>query len=173
MVVRTTWHFRQPPEVVWPLLCNSRMETNSSCLFRLGLPQPQQCRLVRGQGGVGSRRQCVSDRGMVEQTILIWEEPHHLTFSMDRSDMWFRAWVRSIVDDFGLVLTPEGGTQVTRTTSIQVIGAFRWLKRMALWAGLKKVHRFVFRNWERLAAEISDGNNGDGNNDGNNGVGSL
>ena len=155
MIVRTTWYFSQPPEIVWPLLCNSRMEPTPSCLFGLGLPQPRQCRLPDGQGGVGSTRQCISDRGVVEQTILIWEEPRHLAFRMDRSDLYFQACVPSIVDDFELVPTADGGTRATRTTSVQVIGWFRWVKRMALRVGLWKIHRFVFRNWERLAAEVA------------------
>ena len=150
MIVKTTWLFPKPPEVVWPLLCNSRMEPTASCLFGLGLPQPQQCRLPDGQGGVGSTRQCISNRGVVEQTILIWDEPRHLAFSMDRSDLYFRDCIPSIVDDFELILTPEGGTRATRSTSVQVIGWCRWAKRAALRVGLKKIHRFVFRNWLRL-----------------------
>jgi hypothetical protein len=152
MIVRTTWRFARPPEIIWPLLCDSRMEPTNSCLFRLGVPQPRQCRLPNGQGGVGSARQCISDRGVIDQTIVAWEEPKHLAFRMERSDMNFRAFVFSIVDDFELVPTPEGGTRATRTTSVQVIGWFRWVKSVLLWVGLKKVHRFVFRAWERLAS---------------------
>jgi len=152
MIVQTSCSFPEPPEAIWPLLCNSRMEPTHSALFGLGLPQPQQCRLPDGHGGVGSTRQCISDRGVVEQTILVWDEPYHLAFSMDRSDLYFRSCVISIVDDFDLVRTPQGGTRATRTTSVQVIGWFRWLKRLALWVGLKQIHRFVFGNWQRLAA---------------------
>lgn len=152
MIVQTTWFFPQPPDAIWPLLCNARMEPTRSTLFGLGLPQPQQCRLPDGHGGVGSTRQCISDRGTVEQTILDWNEPHHLAFSMDRSDLYFRSWVISIVDDFELARTPQGGTRATRTTSVQVIGWFRRLKQLALWVGLRQIHRFVFRNWQRLAA---------------------
>jgi hypothetical protein len=90
---------------------------------------------------------------MVEQTILVWEPPRHLAFSMDRSDLYFRSCVPSIVDDFELAPTPDGGTRATRTTSVIVIGWSRWAKQVSLWVGLKKVHRFVFRNWERLARE--------------------
>jgi hypothetical protein len=152
MIVRTTWDFTQAATVIWPLLCNSRMEASPSCLFGLGLPQPKQCLLPDGPGGIGSRRQCVSDRGTVEQTILVWEEPTHLAFSMDRSDLYFRESVPSIVDDFELLPLVGRGTRVTRTTSVQVIGRFRWFKQVCLWIGLKKVHRFVFRNWARLAS---------------------
>jgi hypothetical protein len=90
---------------------------------------------------------------MIEQTISVWEEPHHLAYSMDRTDLYFRSWVPSIADDFELVATPDGGTRATRRTSVTVTGWFRWSKRAALWIGLKKVHRFVFRNWARLATE--------------------
>ena len=39
-----------------------------------------------------------------------------------------------------------------RSTTVTVTGWFRWAKRTVLWIGLKKVHRFVFRNWQRLAS---------------------
>ncbi|MFM8285732.1 MAG: hypothetical protein ACKOGA_03290, partial [Planctomycetaceae bacterium] len=116
------------------------------------LPQPQQCRLPDGVGEVGGRRQCISDRGTVEQTILIWDEPTHLAFSMDRSDLYFRDSLPSIVDDFELVPLATGGTRATRTTSVTVIGRFQWFKRACLRVGLKKIHRFVFQNWARIAA---------------------
>ena len=93
---------------------------------------------------------------MIEQTILVWDEPHHLAFGMDRSDLYFRSCVPSIVDDFELLSTPQGGTRATRTTSVTVLGWFRWAKGVALWVGLKKVHRFVFSNWQRLASLSSN-----------------
>ncbi len=152
MIVRTTWRFAQPPEIIWPLLCDSRMEPSKSWLFRLGLPQPRQCRLPNGQGGVGSARQCISDRGVIDQTIVAWDKPNHLAFRMEGSDMNFRAFVSSLVDDFELAPTPEGGTMATRITSVHVIGWFRGMKSALVRVGLKKVHRFVFRAWERLAS---------------------
>ena len=80
---------------------------------------------------------------------------------MDRTDLYFRSWVPSIVDDFELVPTPDGGTRTTRTTNVTVTGWFRWAKQAALWLGLKKVHRFVFRNWQRLAVEVAARTAGD------------
>jgi hypothetical protein len=151
-MVTTSWHFTQSPEVIWPLLCNSRMEPAASCMFGLGLPQPVECRLPDGQGGAGSTRQCVSDRGTIEQTILRWEEPRHLVFRMDRTDLWFRSWAPEIKDDFELIPAAAGGTRATRTTTVAVLGRLRWIKQALLWIGLKKIHRFVFRNWARLAA---------------------
>jgi hypothetical protein len=51
-----------------------------------------------------------------------------------------------------LVATPDGGTRATRITTLTVIGGFRWTKQVALWLGLKKIHRFVFGNWRWLAS---------------------
>ena len=129
MVVRTTWFFggsaayrhlgrscvtlewmRPAPPACSAWACRSRNSAGSR---------------TPATAGVGSTRQCISDRGVIEQTILAWEEPRHLAFSMDRSDQYFRACVPSIVDDFKLIPTPTGGTQATRTTSVQVIGRFR------------------------------------------------
>jgi len=128
------------------------MEPANSCLFWLGVPKPRQCRLPNGQGGVGSARQCVSDRGIIDQTIIAWEEPHHLAIRMERTDMGFREFVSSIIDDFELAPTSEGGTRVTRTTCVHVTGRFRFVKVALLWVGLKKVHRSVFYAWEQLAS---------------------
>jgi hypothetical protein len=72
---------------------------------------------------------------------------------MDRSDLSFKSWVSAIEDTFELVPTANEGTRITRTTRATIAGRFGWVKRAALWLGLKKIHRFVFGNWERLAAE--------------------
>ena len=153
MIVQTTWRFDQSPEVIWPLLCNSRMEPTGSCLFGLGVPQPEQCRLPDGQGGVGSTRQCISNKGTIEQRILVWDAPQRLSFRMEKTDLYFKPCVPNIVENFVLEELLTGGTRATRTTDVQVTGWFRWPKQVMLWMGLKKVHRFVFRNWARLARE--------------------
>lgn len=57
------------PEEIWPLLCSSKMEAGSACLFRLGLPRPVECRFPEGSGGVGKERQCVSNLGVIRQRI--------------------------------------------------------------------------------------------------------
>ncbi|MBG6066180.1 hypothetical protein [Micromonospora ureilytica] len=45
----------------------------------------------------------------------------------------------------------NGGTRVTRTTTVTVRGYGRLALEPALWVGLKSVHRFVFRNWQKMA----------------------
>ena len=153
MIVQTSCQINAPADTIWPLLCNSRMEATQSCLFGLGLPQPVQCRLPDSDGGVGSTRQCISDRGIVEQQILIWDEPKRLSFRMEKTDIYFRKFVREIVESFDLVPTDASTTKLTRTTNVTLHGRFQLVKRLILFIGLKKVHRFVFRNWQRLCSE--------------------
>lgn len=156
MIVRTRWRFSRPPQVVWPLLCRAHMQPAQGWLFRLGIPQPQVCRLPSGEGGVGSARQCVSDQGVIDQRILVWDPPHHLSFRMEQSDIPRMSWVSDIVEDFRLSPTDAGGTTATRTTRVTVAGRLQWMKSVLLWMGLKQVHRFVFGNWLRLAQSTAD-----------------
>ena len=151
MLVRTSWTFRSAPSSIWPLLCNSRMDRTQPWSCSWGVPQPVECRLAAGPGGVGATRECVSDQGLVRQEILVWEPERRLSFKMKETDLYFRAFVSEIVETFDLEASP-GGARVTRTTRIETSGGCGVLKRAALYIGLKRVHRFVFRNWERAAA---------------------
>ncbi|BCU77781.1 hypothetical protein llg_24960 [Luteolibacter sp. LG18] len=127
------------------------MDTAIPCAFRLGIPKPVECRLPEGQGGVGRERQCVSNRGVIHQRITHWEEPRCLRFRMEDTTLYFRPCVTAIEEEF--VLEPVGTdrTRVTRTTTLTVAGVGRPLKAAIMLAGLKCVHRYVFRNWQRLA----------------------
>jgi hypothetical protein len=58
-------------------------------------------------------------------------------------------FVDQLGDVFELTATPRG-TQVTRTTTVTVRGFGRAALYPALWVGLKSVHRFVFRNWQKM-----------------------
>ena len=80
MRIQTSIVLDKPPAEVWPLLCSSRMDPRIPCVFRLGIPKPVECRLPDGAGGVGARRQCVSDRGVVHQRITHREQERVLRF---------------------------------------------------------------------------------------------
>jgi len=147
-MVRTSQTFPCPASTVWSLLCNSRMDGTSSLLFKLGVPQPVQCRVTDGHGGVGSERECISDQGVVHQRILVWVPNKRLSFRMEQTDMRFQRFVREIVDTFDLVAT-SSGVVVTRTTEVSTKGRSQLLKRFPLFLGLKKVHRYVFLSWRR------------------------
>jgi hypothetical protein len=155
LVVRTRRAFACPAGTVWPLLCNSKMDGSHSLLFRLGVPQPLECRLPDGEG-VGHERECVSDQGVVHQRILTWAPETKLSFRMESNDLRLSRLVDGIEDTFDLQTTSTG-VRVTRTTRVQVRPTVSVFQRLGLRVGLKQVHRYVFRNWERLAA-LSDPN---------------
>jgi hypothetical protein len=155
MTVRTRRTFHRPARAVWPLLCSSRMDVSTKPRFNLGVPHPVECRLPDGRGGVGSERQCVSDQGVVHQRILEWLPEKHLSFRMEQTDLHFQKFVREMVETFDLEATTTG-VMVTRTTKVWVRGRFSLVKKFLLFIGLKQVHRYVFRNWSRLAEQPTD-----------------
>ncbi|MDG9676058.1 hypothetical protein [Micromonospora sp. DH14] len=151
MLVRTGWTMPHPAEVLWPALCDSRLELQPRCpVFYLGTPRPTSCRLPDGPGEVGASRQCVSEQGVVRQRITVWEPPSRLAFQMESTDLHFHRFVDHLGDLFELVPV-NGGTRVIRTTTVTVRGYGRVVLAPALWVGLKSVHRFVFRNWQKMA----------------------
>jgi hypothetical protein len=148
--VQTSQRFPGPASNVWPLLCNSHMDGSPRLWFRFGVPQPVECRLPDGHGGVGSERECISDQGIVHQRILEWIPERRLSFRMEKTDLRFQRYVREIVDTFDLQARVNTVT-VTRRTEVVLKGRFQWLKAVALYLSLKQVHRYVFRNWLKLA----------------------
>ncbi|MCH7689172.1 MAG: hypothetical protein IH899_21280 [Planctomycetes bacterium] len=86
---------------------------------------------------------------------MVWDEPKRLSFKMEKTDIYFRSFVRDIVESFDLVPADDGKTKLTRTTNVTLQGRFQFIKRLILFIGLKKVHRFVFRNWQRLCSEAA------------------
>jgi hypothetical protein len=151
LVVRTQWPFACPASKVWSLMCNSQMDDTASLLFKLGVPQPIRCRVTGSQPGVGSERECVSDQGVVHQRILEWTPGKRLSFRMESTELAFRRYVRELVDTFDLSPTSTG-VAVTRTTQVWTRGRAQYVRRVPLYLSLKKVHRFVFQNWVRLAS---------------------
>jgi len=154
MVVRTRCEFPQSASSVWPLLCRSQMDPSTAPWLRLGVPLPLECRLPDGHGGVGAERECRSDQGVVHQRILAWTPETGLAFRMEHTELYFRRFVDEMAERFDLVPSATGVT-VTRTTTVVIRGRLAFVKRGLLFVGLKRVHRYVFRNWQRLAARSS------------------
>jgi hypothetical protein len=98
---------------------------------------------------MGAARQCVSEQGVVRQRITIWEPPTRLAFHMESTNLGFHRFVNTLADVFELEGT-GAGTRITRTTTVTVKGHSAAVLYPALWVGLKSVHRFVFRNWQRM-----------------------
>jgi hypothetical protein len=149
--IRTSCIIDRPAEVIWPLLCSSKMDSRIPCAFRFGIPKPIECRLPEGEGGVGRERQCISNRGVIHQRITCWDESRCLRFEMEDTNLYFRPCVRAIGEEFILEELGPSRTRLTRTTTLTVSGVGRAFKAAVMAAGLKCVHHYVFRNWQRLA----------------------
>lgn len=149
MIVRTTAIIAKPPEEVWTLLCNSQMDASVPLRFRFGIPKPVECRLPSGVGGAGQHRQCISNLGTINQRITLWENSKTLMFEMMDTDMYFGRYVTSIKERFDLAEEDERTTKITRTTEFKVKGWLGMFRSLMIWIGLKNVHHYVFRNWDR------------------------
>lgn len=155
MKLSTSQQFAASPEVLWPLLFNSKMDNRQPCYFLCGLPKPVECRLPQGQGGVGQIRECVSDKGVIVQEILAWEPANRLQFRLRETDIYFGPCVESIVENFQIRAVEEGQAVITRTTEFRLKKGWNGLAALPMWTGLKAIHRYVFKNWKRLAAETN------------------
>jgi hypothetical protein len=143
--------FNATPERLWPLLFNSRMDQKQPCYLLCGLPKPVECRLQNGEGGVGTTRECVSDKGTIQQTILEWKPNEKLTFALRETDIYFGPCVDSIVESFEIRPLSKGMCSITRVTTFKIKPYMRPLLTLPMLVGLKSIHRYVFRNWDRLS----------------------
>jgi len=133
---------RADRDTVWPLLCGSTMTLPPPLLLRLGVPRPVACRL----GKDGLTRECITDRGRVEQRILERRPSELLSFERVRDSVGLDRWILSMKDTFLLEDAP-GGMILTRRTEIEPRGCTAPLLRIAL----ARIHRYVHRNMKRLA----------------------
>lgn len=152
MQIESRWLFPYEPRHIWPHFLHARMDDTRPLLFRLGVPKPISCKVLEGVPAVGHTRQCTTDRGTIDQRILILQPDQRLRYQMQHSTVWCADWVGSLVDTFELRPVPGQGTEVRRVTQFEAAGALRWAKRLGLWAGLRQAHAYASRNWRRLAA---------------------
>ncbi len=70
---------------------------------------------------------------------------------MEDTTLYFRPCVTAIVEEFTLELVDCDQTRLTRTTDITVTGVASFAKALVMCAGMRCVHRYVFKNWSREA----------------------
>ena len=155
MKVRTAKIFNASQQELWPLLFNSKMDNNKPCYILFGLPKPIECRLADNEiGGVGNTRECVSDKGIIKQTILEWIPEKKLSFAMRETNIYFKHCVDSIVENFEINAVSKNKSIITRTTEFKLKPG-RKIFSIPMWIGLKSIHRYVFGNWKRLSQSTS------------------
>jgi hypothetical protein len=149
--IKTTYKFTARAVELWPLLFNSKMDTKQPCYFLFGLPKPIECRLEDKDGGVGKTRECVSDKGVIKQNILEWEPNKKLSFELRETNIYFGPCVESIIESFELYQVNDSITKITRITKFG-ISKHKIFITIPMAIGLKSIHRYVFKNWDRIAA---------------------
>jgi hypothetical protein len=108
---------------------------------------------LEGFPAIGHTRQCTTDRGTIDQHILVLEPGRQLSYEMQNSTIWCRGWVGHLRDTFTLMPGSDGRTRVQRMTEFSAAGGFRAVKELALRLALHQAHRYAARNWRRLVAE--------------------
>ena len=156
MTVQTKSSFAAEPEVLWPLLFGSKMDRKQPCFLLCGLPKPLECRLPDSRGGVGSTRECVSDKGVISQRITEWIPGEKLSFELVKTDIYFGPCMESIVESFHIRRFGPEQSEITRKTTFRVKRPFGIIAAVPMYIGLKAIHRYVFSNWKRLSAGTID-----------------
>ena len=139
-----------PPEKVWGYLCDAHMPTAAPWCFKLGVPTPKECRIVGEAKGVGSHRQCRTDKGFIDQQITEWVPPGRLTFVAKSDTIGMYKHIEQMQDTF-LLEASNGGTRLTRLTQFETKGMFDFAKAFLFRLTVKRLHRYVMEGFKALA----------------------
>jgi len=138
------------PDRVWANIQSiDSLHVSKPFLMHIGLPIPERCTLERT--GVGAKRICYFDKGSIEETVIDWDPPHKMRFTIDRTNMPGRHWLG--FEDAEYTLEPEGNlTKLTRTTTITShlypVWYWRYFERL----GVTSEHQYILQN---AAARLS------------------
>jgi hypothetical protein len=139
------------PDETWNLVARmDKLDGPEPFLLRAGLPVARRCELE--QNGIGGRRVCHFDDGIIAQEITEWEQPTKMGLRITESTLPGRHWLTFL--DASYELSAEGnGTRVVRHTTIGTRLYPRWYWRPLERWGVNSEHEFVFSNLKRRAAE--------------------
>jgi hypothetical protein len=135
------------PERTWELVAQMhKLNGPRPFLLRVGLPTPTRCELERP--GVGARRICYFDSGIIVQEITDWRPATFMGTRVTESTLPGRHWLTFI--DASYELFPGGAqTRVVRHTTIGTRLYPRWYWRPLERWGVTSEHEFVFSNLQR------------------------
>jgi len=135
------------PERSWDLVAEMhKLDGPRPFLLRCGLPTPKRCEL--DHAGVGGRRVCYFDSGIIAQEVTNWQRPTYMGLRVTESTLPGRHWLSFI--DASYELTAEGtGTRIVRHTTIGTRLYPRWYWRPLERWGVTSEHEFVFSNLHR------------------------
>jgi hypothetical protein len=139
------------PAAIWRILCDAKLPLTAPCWFRLGVPTPERCTLVSEAGGVGAGRRCTTDRGTIRQRITEWQENERLSFEWVEDTVGLGKHLNAMRDTFTLEILEPKLTRLSRRTEYEPKEALGCLRRAALRFTVKRIHRFVMRNFKAIS----------------------
>ena len=135
------------PERTWDLVAQmQKLDGPRPFLLRAGLPTATRCEL--DHAGVGGRRVCYFDSGIIAQEVTDWQRPSYMGLHITENTLPGRHWLTFI--DASYELSAEGAqTRVVRHTTIGTRLYPRWYWRPLERWGVTSEHEFVFSNLHR------------------------
>jgi hypothetical protein len=137
------------PEKAWGLIKSiERVDTRKPLLLAIGLPVPQSCTLDKE--GVGGKRICYFNQGIIAQEITEWSPPRFMKVKITESTLPGRHWLKFV--DASYEFNPQGDkTLVVRTTTISSRLYPRWYWRQFEEYGVRSEHEYVLSDLVRRA----------------------
>ena len=137
------------PEKEWNLIKSiERVDTHKPLLLAIGLPVPQSCTLDKD--GVGGKRICYFNQGIIAQEITEWNPPRFMKVKITESTLPGRHWLKFV--DASYEFIPQGDkTLVFRTTTISSRLYPRWYWRQFEEYGVRSEHEYVLSDLVRRA----------------------
>ena len=135
------------PERVWELVAEMhKLDGPRPFLLRCGLPTPTRCEL--DHAGVGGRRVCYFDNGIIAQEVTKWERPTFMGLRITGSTLPGRHWLTFVDASYELSAVGKQ-TRIVRHTTIGTRLYPRWYWRPLERWGVTSEHEFVFSNLHR------------------------
>jgi hypothetical protein len=137
------------PEKTWDLIKSiERVDTQKPLMLAIGLPVPQSCTLDKE--GVGGKRICYFNQGIIAQEITEWNPPHFMKVKITESTLPGRHWLKFV--DASWEFMPQGDkTLAVRTTTISSRLYPRWYWRQFEEYGVRSEHEYVLTDLVRRA----------------------
>ncbi len=137
--------FRATPEQMWNMIVAlDEVSSKKPLLLRIGLPIPKSCTLEGS--GVGAKRICHFDSGVLEERITAWDPPRYLEMKIVMSTLPGRHWLGFESASYRIEDAGHGEVRLTRTTTIssQLRPADYW-RPLETW-GVESEHRYLFES---------------------------
>lgn len=148
-VFSTRVFINAPPAKVWDEVARlEKLDGPKPFLLWAGLPVPYQCTLDREE--VGGTRICHFNQGRIVQRVTDWNKPSKMSLKIEDSTLPGRHWLEFIDATYEL-RAKDGGTEITRHTTIGTRLYPRWYWRPFERWGVVSEHGFVFDNVKRTS----------------------